>query len=241
MSCLQHSGGPKGRISLFGRGKKQEIEFVEANTFSSLDLPSLIKNQDWESVLHRLRINPLDAEEELNVTTRGGFAAMSGYMALHYACERRPPVEVVEALIAACPKALLSRAVPGGALPLHIACTWYSTASAVNALIVADRSACKVQDELGNLALHSACFSGIATPVVESLLRAYPKAVFARNLQGSLPEDVVTRLRHENRRSVLALLHMCKEELMLKKQSKRGKSSGSMEGIANQAISLNER
>jgi hypothetical protein len=226
--------GNKGRYSMFRKGRK-DGEGVEAVI---ADLQTLIRNQDWESVLLKLEMNPTDAEEEVEVPTRGGFTSTLGFTPLHYACERRPPLEVVDALIAACPSAVVKRAMPGGALPLHIACTWYAPVGVVNALMVADRDACKITDELGNLPLHSACFSGTATPVIESVLRAYPKATLARNHQGSLPEEISKRLRHDNRRSILALLNVCKEEVLAKRQAKhrRHRSDGFVATMA-----INER
>lgn len=141
---------------------------------------------------------------------------------------------MVEALIAACPSAVAKRAMPGGALPIHVACTWHAPVSVVNILLSADRSSCKVQDELGNLALHSAAFSGTSTAVVERLLRAYPKATLARNHQGSLPEEISKRLRHENRKTVIALLHMSKEEVLNKRNEKnhrRHASDGFLQSV----------
>lgn len=192
------------------------------------DLQTLIRDQDWDSVMVKLEMNPLDAEEELKVTTRGGFTSTYGFTPLHYACERRPPHKVVEALIAAHPAAVAKRAMPGGALPMHIACTWHAPVSVVNALLSADKATCKVQDELGNLPLHSAIFSGISTTVVERLLRTYSKATLARNHQGSLPEEIAKRLRHDNRRAVMALLNISKEEVMAKRNAKhrRNKTDG---------------
>lgn len=216
---------------------------MEANPSNITDLPSLIKNQNWDAVLHQLRVNPCDADEELHVTTRGGFMASSGFMPLHFACERRPPLEVIEALIAACPGAVMTRAMPGGAMPLHIACTWYAPASSISALLVADKTACKVLDELGNAPLHSACFSGTSTAVVESIVRAYPKSVRGRNHQGSLPEDICKRLRHDNRRPVLGILNMCRDEIIAKKKAKHAQTESmeSLQEIANQAIAINQR
>jgi hypothetical protein len=126
---------------------------------------------------------------------------------------------------------------------LHIACTWYAPASAISALLVADKTACKVPDELGNAPLHSACFSGTSTAVVESILRAYPKSVLGRNHQGSLPEDICKRLRHDNRRPVLGILKLCRDEMILKKKAKHAQrhSSGSLQELANQAIAINQR
>jgi hypothetical protein len=200
------------------------------------DLQTLIRDLDWESVMVKLEMNPLDAEEELKVTTRGGFTSTFGFTPLHYACERRPPQRVVEALIAAHPAAVAKRAMPGGALPMHIACTWHAPVSVVNALLSADKTTCKVQDELGNLPLHSSTFSGISTPVVERLLRIYPKATLARNHQGSLPEEISKRLRHENRKTVMALLIISKEEVMSKRDAKhhrRNKTDGGFFGLSH--------
>jgi len=105
---------------------------------------------------------------------------------------------------------------------------------------VADRTACKIQDELGNLPLHCACFSGTVTPVVEALLRAYPKAVLSRNNQGSLPEDITKRLRHANRRPVIALLDLCKEELLAKKKDKHQRSR-STDFLSTSSVVFNGR
>jgi hypothetical protein len=219
---------------MFRKGSKKDEEGVEAFSPMVTDLSTLIRNQNWEGVLSRLRVNPSDAQEELQVTTRGGFTSTKGFTALHYACERRPPLEVVDALLAACPGAVSKRAMPGGVLPLHIASTWYAPVSVVNALLIADRSACKTHDELGNLPLHTACFSGTGAPVLESLLRAYPKATLARNHQGSLPEEISKRLRHDNRRSAIVLLNLCKEEVLSKREQKhrRNRSEGNIPAVA---------
>jgi ankyrin repeat protein len=178
----------------------------------------------------------------LKVPTRGGFSSTTDFFPLHYACERRPPVEVVQKLLKVYSEAATKRAMPGGALPLHIASTWYAQDACIVTLLQADRNSCKTMDELGNLPLHSACFSGTSTVVLENLLRAYPKAVLARNNQGSLPEDIAKRLKHDNRMSSLALLNLCRDEVIAKRQQKhqRGKSDGYMLS-AKEAMVLDER
>ena len=221
----------KARISLFRMGKKEGPPAYEVS-----DLPTLIKSEDWSSVLTLLQIKPEAARRELKVPTNGGYTSSNGFFALHYALERNPPEEVIETLIAAFPKAVTSRTMPGGMIPLHIACTWHANVSVINLLLQAERTMAKSADELGNYPLHSACFSGASTPVIESLLRAYPKAVLVRNLQGSLPEDIQNRLRHENKRAALAVLNLCKEELFLKKQQKM-KSRASPTSLGQQTSS----
>lgn len=230
---------PRG---LLGKAKKQ------ANADAMKDIPDplgvgvslahLIEHHQWNSVVARVRQDPLEAEQELQVMTRGGFMASTGMSPLHYACERKPPYQVVQQLVDCFPFATLTRAMPGGCLPLHIACTWGGSPEVVKALLAADVGSVRVKDELGNVALHSACFSGADSRVVASLLQADGKSVLARNHQGSRPIDICKRLRHENRRIVMELLTSKKEEIM---RSHRAGSSGALSEIARQAEEMNQR
>lgn len=223
------------------RNKAGDDEGVEASSPIVNDLPTLIRERNWNGVIDRLKLHPSEAKIPLRVQTRGGFSSTSDFFPLHYACERRPPAEVVAALLNVFPDAALKRAMPGGALPLHIAATWYAEEKAITLLLQADRNSCKTADELGNLPLHSACFSGTSTAVLEALLKAYPKAVLTRNNHGSEPEDITKRLKHDNRLSSLALLNLCRDEVIAKREEKhsRGRSDGYMLS-AKEAIILNE-
>ena len=187
-------------MNRFSRGKKPSEPLA-----SSQNLATLIKNQNWDGVIARLECNPGESSEELQVSTRGGFMAVKGMTPLAYALERRPPVDVVKALVEAAPESVGIRVIPGGALPLHIACTWHASPTVVSILLQAEPTACSLRDELGNVPLHSACFSGATAPVVDAVLNAYPKAALIRNHQGSLPGDICKRLRHENRKLVISL------------------------------------
>lgn len=203
-------------------------------------MPTLIKNQNWSGVIARLHINPHDSSEQYRLTTRGGFVAVKGLTPLAYALERNPPIEVVEALLEAAPESVGMKVQPGGALPLHIACTWHASTAVVTLLRDAEPAACRVPDELGNVPLHSACFSGANALVVDALLRAYPKASLIRNHQGSLPSDICKRLRHDNRKFIIELLNSRKEEI-LDHHHRHSQSSESHGKIAQRAAELNER
>lgn len=236
---------PEPGRTRYGRGRNPNAsigtqnEGVEAMSPVVNDLPTLIRGQAWEAVLRRLNLHPEEAKVSLVVPTKGGFTATTDFFPLHYACERRPPVEVVQALLQLCPEAVCKRTMPGGALPLHIACTWYSDVDVIDTMLATDRTTCKTLDELGNLPLHSACFSGTSTSVIESLLRAFPKAVLVRNNQGSLPEDITKRLKHPNRVTTLGLLNLCREEVIARKQQKHRR--GRSDGYVLTAKVLNER
>ena len=227
---------PRG---LLGKAKKQEgVPSVPDPLGVGVSLAHLIEQHQWNSVIARVRQDPLEAEQELQVMTRGGFMASTGMSPLHYACERKPPAQVVRQLVDCFPFAAMTRAMPGGCLPLHIACTWGSSPEAVKVLLAADSGSVRVKDELGNVPLHSACFSGADSRVVEALLLADGKSVLARNHQGSRPIDICKRLRHENRRVVMDMLTANKEEIM---RSHRAEDSGALSEIAREAEEMNQR
>jgi Ankyrin repeats (3 copies) len=234
--CLESSnhGGIMGRL------RRKSANRVDVDI--SQTLPTLIKNLKWKSVIARLECNPDEANDELvGVMTRGGFTSSASMTPLHYACERKPPVDVVEALIEANPEAVSQRMMPGGCLPLHAACTWQCSPAVISALLAADPSTAKVVDELGNRPLHSACFSGAAVSVIQDLLASYPKAVVSRNNQGSQPIDICRRLRHPNRHVVMAALLEKKDYLVAKSKHRKNKSSGSMGNMAQSAAQLNDQ
>lgn len=219
------------------KGRRNKVSLDDPN----IPLSKLIQQGLWDAVMVRLQKNPLQAELELLVPTRGGFVASSGFTPLHYACERQPPLAVVLALIAAHPIGIMTRTMPGGSLPLHVACTWAAGIDVVQALITADPGACQVTDELGNTALHSACFSGADVAVVEALMSADSHPVLVRNHQGSLASDICKRLRHSNRGAVLALLTLKKEEVRAEHRQKKNSSSSKLGDVAKQAEDLNAK
>lgn len=201
-----------------------------------LSLEELIRTQQWEQAILTVHKEPLQAEQDLRVMTRGGFMSSLGLSALYYACERQPPVAVIEALVQANPLAVVTRAMPGGALPLHVACTWHASVEVVQALLEADPGTTKVTDELGNVALHSACFSGAPVTVIQALLKHDARAVLTRNHQGSRPLDVCQRLSHDNRTAVMETLQRAKESLL---RHRRSQSSGTWASEVQEALDLN--
>lgn len=213
----------------------EDIVTVTSSTTTNApkDLVGCIAAQNWPAVIARLEKHPLEAEQELKVLTMGGFAASTGFYALHYACERKPPPYVVHALIEAFPIAVVSRCMPGGTLPIHVACTWHAGPEVVSALLSADPTTTKVTDELGNIPLHSACFAGAAVPVVEALISVHSDAVIVRNHQGSRPIDITKRLKHDNRRRVMQVLTVVKDRVL---KHHRSRSSGNWSEVAKEAL-----
>lgn len=232
----QGPGGLLTKLSPRGRNRKS----ADVAPHHMMSLSTLIKNQNWTAVIARIEDSPHEAGEDVSAMTKGGFLSTRGLTPLHYACERRPPVEVVAALIAAWPEAITTRLQPGGALPLHVASTWHAPEAAVKYISQSEPAACRIPDDLGNIPLHCAAFSGTATPVIDILLRTFSKSVLARNHQGSLPGDIVKRLRHDNRKMVMALMNATKEDI-LAAQHRRSRSAGSCGAVAQRAAELNKQ
>ena len=207
-------------LSPFGAMCGHIDQVAETLSPSTTDLPTLIRASEWDSAVERLQLFPGEARLNLKVPTRGGFTSTQGFSPLHYACERRPPKDFLSLLISVYPEAVVRKSMPGGKLPLHIACTWHAPKSSIDVLLSADRRTSRIPDDLGNLPIHAACFAGASAPVIEKLLKAYPKAVLSRTNQGSLPEEITKRLKHDNRLSALALLSLCKEEVDTKRKMK---------------------
>ena len=209
---------------------------------TATDLPTLIRTSNWDLAIQRLKMIPDEARMNLRVPTRGGFTSTAGFTPLHYACERRPPKELISILINLCPEAVVRKTMPGGKLPLHIACTWHASTEVIDLLLSADRRTSRIPDDLGNLPIHSACFSGGSSSAIEKLLKAYPKAVLSRTNQGSLPEDITKRLKHGNRISALALLNLCREEVNTKRKMKHRRNLSEGYGQSSrEAMLINER
>jgi len=199
-------------------------EYIRALA-ESTDLSLLItKDKHWSAAAVRCRLFPHEAREAMEVKVRGAYTAK--ITPLHYACENKPTVEVIQTLIEANGPALERRQEPGGQLPLHAACTWGASPDVVRALLAAHPSCAEMKDFLSNLPLHCACYSGADTVVFEALLRVYPQSVWPRNHQGSSAVDIVRRLAHPNRREVLALLESTMGKLLERAAAGEGDGGG---------------
>ena len=180
-------------------------------------LESLIQRKSWTQFLSRIQKDPTDVSILRKTPVRAGYTARVSL--LYLSCERNPPLQVIETLVALCPVATITRKDPGGQLPLHAACTWGAALDVISFLIGIHPLACSQMDDLGNLPLHCACFSGCSDEVMDALLQAFPRAVMTRNEHGSVPSDIVRRLSHVNKRSVMDLIEKFEVQILLKPRS----------------------
>ena len=133
-------------------------------------------SDEWLPVLERLETHP----HEISIAGRNG-----GQTALHAACIRYPPLEVIKRMLALRPEVAI---VPNfcGETPLHLAS--YSASEDVQALLAlaAPQAAAQV-DQYGDSPLHFAARQGATFPLMEILLRCCPAAIGKPNQRGVTP------------------------------------------------------
>jgi hypothetical protein len=89
---------------------------------------------------------------------------------LHLVAGLQPPLNVVEAVIAANPSALSSQSTNGGLTPLMIACGRNASRRVVRLLISKDPKALDMRDASGYAAIHWACREDASHEVLKQLL-----------------------------------------------------------------------
>ena len=156
----------------------------------------LLRRRDWEGALERLRFHPRDA------AWRGEDDNHHGTTPLHAACQRRAPLEVLRALVAAWPAALWSTDSSGW-IPLHVLLLHHGPddEEAAVALIRAGgraAAAASPSSAANGAALHLACRHGVGLAVLRELLWQYPQAV--RIGVPCFPADLVWKQMEGQRR-----------------------------------------
>lgn len=196
----------------------RSMQSSNGSTTESSELTSLIKSGDWGACIERCRQRPHEAAERLTIQSRSG--AIIRCTPIHYLLERSPPIDVVQAVVNAAATAtkspqkdaiLKEKTMPGESLPLHVACTWGSASDIISYLVKCYPDATKGKDHGGNIPLHQACYSGASFQVVEELVKTWPEGIMIKNGSGSTPFDIVERLQHPNKDSVINLIRKWKE------------------------------
>eukprot|EP00979_Chaetoceros_neogracilis_P009304 scaffold2111_cov267-Chaetoceros_neogracile.AAC.15 len=145
---------------------------------------SSIELEDWETVRKRLKNDIERKNRTLNIY-KGEMSA------LHIACQRNPPTDVIKLLLEIDPDATMRRSQPYGELPLHFA-TGYNTASVdvIKQVVDARPSSVSVQTMLGVSALHQACIFHAPYEVIKVLVEASPAALYIEDANGRTPWDI---------------------------------------------------
>lgn len=115
---------PTARANSEGGGGSVAPRRYTAGISSAMHDAARLTN--WDRVIEICEENP----------TAASYIGPGGYTALHHACSRRcPKPEVFEAVIKACPEALLIEETTKGWTPLHLACRFKCKPEAVRKLL----------------------------------------------------------------------------------------------------------
>mmetsp|Transcript_13020 Transcript_13020/g.15881 ORF Transcript_13020/g.15881 Transcript_13020/m.15881 type:complete len:813 (-) Transcript_13020:505-2943(-) len=157
---------------------------------------------DWPQVIQLCEAcesaaNNGNANEQNTLST--AYRETDGWTALHHACNRRPPTDVVRVLVRAFPQAVSLPELKGGMTPLHYACRFKASLEVVNVLLqgaAASTLDSGVQttlpvagrkDKKGRTPLYYAIRYDAPPGVAESLLTAYPLGAMDEDNRGETP------------------------------------------------------
>jgi hypothetical protein len=153
-------------------------------------LVELIEHQQFEEAINRVRKFPEEATYFSSVSAdhnAHNSIMNQGNLALHEACKSQPPIELIDALLAANEEAVRTKG-QWGYLPLHFACCSRASPQVVARLIVTYPSATRTKDDHeGRVPLHLAAKWGADDEVIMALLTVHPKASSARDSLGKTP------------------------------------------------------
>jgi len=127
------------------------------------------------------------------------------FLPIHSACARKPPAELIAALLKAYPDG--AKCVDDqGMYPLHYACGNQASREVVRQLIMAYPEAAKKADPRGMLPIHYvACWGPSSTAVIDMILVANRDVATAQDEDGNTPMDLALEADYP---SVMLLLEL---------------------------------
>eukprot|EP00521_Asterionellopsis_glacialis_P010057 CAMPEP_0195289588 /NCGR_PEP_ID=MMETSP0707-20130614/5801_1 /TAXON_ID=33640 /ORGANISM="Asterionellopsis glacialis, Strain CCMP134" /LENGTH=530 /DNA_ID=CAMNT_0040349611 /DNA_START=678 /DNA_END=2270 /DNA_ORIENTATION=- len=129
-----------------------------------------------------------------------------GYTPMHCVCRAyQPKVGIVTTLLEACPSCVTLR-THGGETPVHLACSSGAFVSVLKILTETQNGLSRgrpsdplqmkkprMTNKVGNTPLHEACFRGASFEHIETLAKANPEWIMARNNAGYTPLQIVCK------------------------------------------------
>lgn len=176
-------------------------EPIPASTSLPL-LYALCKQWAWTAVAFRCETHPAEASAE--------FRDENGDTALHWVVFGKPPLDVIEAILNACP-VLASTPNHVGKLPVHVAAAYRASGNVVRALVKAYPEGCGIPDPgKGACALHLMCDYGSSVDSIRAVLESEAGVASLKSIDGIFLQTPVQIL---NLRKNLHLYHRNVSEL----------------------------
>lgn len=132
-------------------------------------LNTWIKRRDWDSVREFFK-NPPKEEESLMTVLNS--SEDDGETALHIACRKDAPIDIIISITEACGKNAVSKCnAYGNSSPLHHACHYNASPNVIQYLIkVGGHEAASTADDIGNLPLHWALSKRLSREIIILLI-----------------------------------------------------------------------
>ena len=142
----------------------------------------------WDSARNRSGSHPQEI----------AYIDMNRYTALHVACQRNPPADVLKALLSAHLRFFpieTSASLSSFKTPLHLAVSWNFTRTAAACSVEAVKVLLDGMGEMrattaryrGATPIHTACLEGASVDIARVLLEANPQSVSFRDADGNTP------------------------------------------------------
>jgi len=169
-------------------------------------LHRLISGRRWELALKALNRNPGDASNwNVNYDSSEGML-MSKVLPIHTACALNPPMEIIQALLAANPSG--AREVDNkGFLAIHYACSNFALKEVICLLVREYPDSVNVTDPDGMLPLHHAALWGPSClDVVKILLKTTNENIISSTVDGATALDLANNTSYELKELVVLQL-----------------------------------
>lgn len=148
--------------------------------FGRNQLNVFLLEEDWNGAIVECESRRREAKMWSTRSSFSNSASNSNFLPLHVACSRRAPLNVVDAILQAHPRAVEMTETTFKRLPLHIACQFEAHPDIIELLLTHNPQGSLQPDNLARLPIHYACSNGAHPEVVKLLLASNPmSAMFA--------------------------------------------------------------
>jgi ankyrin repeat protein len=127
---------------------------------------------DWSKIVRKVNKKPSVAtySDEIH----------RGMLLLHFVCALYPPLEVVETVLNANPRAVYHKSLTAGITPLMIACGRNASPEVIRLLLRQAKETIDIRDSSGYTAIHWACRADVGKKVIRTLLILNPQVATCR-------------------------------------------------------------
>jgi ankyrin repeat protein len=156
---------------------------------------------DWSKIVRKVNKKPSVAMYSDE--------ARRGMLLLHFVCALYPPLEAVETILNANPRAVYHKSLTAGITPLMIACGRSASPEVIRLLLRRQaRETIDIRDSSGYTAIHWACRADVGKEVVRTLLILNPQVATRRvqapdgrmsHTSGATCLDILSQGRASNR------------------------------------------